>query len=237
MTVVEVNGRDYRIPTQPTSVWCLDGCDPAYLEDAFHRGLLPRISQMVSAGTFAIGEGQIPSFTNPNNLSIVTGAPPVVHGLPGNHYLAPDGSEVQLTSPEFLRAPSIYARMAEAGAPVLAVTTKNKLRALLGNGDVRTFSAELAHEQELDGVPITELVGRPNPGIYDWDCSHYALEMGLVLAQRLGAVLTYVSLTDFVQHSDAPGGSVSDDYLMRLDELAGDYLDAGFALGSSRTTA
>jgi phosphonoacetate hydrolase len=231
MTVVEVNGRDYRIPTQQTSVWCLDGCDPAYLEDAFRRGLLPRMSQMVSAGTFAIGEGQIPSFTNPNNLSIVTGAPPVVHGLPGNHYLAPDGSEVQLTSPEFLRAPSIYARMAEAGAPVLAVTTKNKLRALLGNGGVRTFSAELAHEQELDGVPVTELVGHPNPGIYDWDCSHYALEMGLVLAQRLGAVLTYVSLTDFVQHSDAPGGSVSDEYLVRLDELVGAYLDAGFALG------
>jgi len=57
---------------------------------------------------------------------------------------------VQLTSPEFLRAPSIYARMAEVGATVLAVTTKNKLRALLGNGGVRTFSAELAHEQELE---------------------------------------------------------------------------------------
>ena len=99
MTTIEVNGRDYRVPTRPTAVWCLDGCDPAYLEDGFRRGLLPRIAQMVSAGAFAIGESQIPSFTNPNNLSIVTGAPPAVHGLPGNHYLAPDGSEVQLTTP------------------------------------------------------------------------------------------------------------------------------------------
>ena len=87
----------------------------------------------------AIGESQIPSFTNPNNLSIVTGAPPAVHGIPGNHYLAPDGQEVQLTSPEHLRAPSIHARFAEAGVQVLAVTTKNKLRALLGAGGVPTL--------------------------------------------------------------------------------------------------
>lgn len=231
MSTVEVNGRTYRVPQRPTAVWCLDGCDPAYLEDGFARRLLPRLSQMASAGAFGIGESQIPSFTNPNNLSIVTGAPPAVHGIPGNHYLAPDGREVQLTSPEYLRAPSIHARFAEAGVQVLAVTTKNKLRALLGAGGVPTYSAELAHEQELEGTPVTELVGRKNPGIYDWDCSHYALEMGLVLTQRLGAFLTYVSLTDFVQHAEGPGGPMSDRYLRGLDALVGRYLDAGFALG------
>ena len=28
----------------------------------------------------------VPSFTNPNNLSIVTGAPPAVHGICGNYF-------------------------------------------------------------------------------------------------------------------------------------------------------
>src|SRR4029077_13659100 len=59
VSTVEVNGRTYGVPQRPTAVWCLDGCDPAYLEDGFARRLLPRLSQMASAGAFGIGESQI----------------------------------------------------------------------------------------------------------------------------------------------------------------------------------
>src|SRR5262249_32456616 len=94
---VEVNGRRYRRPAARTAVVCLGGCGPAYLEDAFGRQLVPRLAELAEQGVGTIGRSQLPSFTNPNNLSIVTGAPPAVHGLPGNHYLAPSGEEVQLT--------------------------------------------------------------------------------------------------------------------------------------------
>jgi phosphonoacetate hydrolase len=228
---VEVNGRTYRAPAVRSAVVCLDGCDPAYLDDAFERRLTPRLIELAENGTYALGRSQLPSFTNPNNLSIVTGAPPSVHGLPGNHYLSPDGEEVQLVDPGFLRAPSIHARFAEAGVGVLAVTTKDKLRRLLAAGGVPCVSAEHADEQSLDGIdPVSELVERPKPDIYDWDCSHYALELGLALADSLGTELLYVSLTDFVQHSDAPGGELSDRYLVRLDELVGEFLDDGWRL-------
>jgi phosphonoacetate hydrolase len=231
VTGIEVNGRTYRAPTVRSAVVCLDGCDPAYLEDAFARRLTPQLIELTESGAYALGRSQLPSFTNPNNLSIVTGAPPSVHGLPGNHYLSPEGDEVQLVDPRFLRAPSIHARFAEAGVDVLAVTTKDKLRGLLAAGGVPCVSAEHAGEQSLDGIgPVSQLVDRSRPGIYDWDCSHYALELGLALAERLGTELLYVSLTDFVQHADAPGGALSDRYLVRLDELVGRYLDAGWRL-------
>ena len=230
---VTVNGRAYGLPAGRSLVACLDGVDPAYLEDAFGRGLTPRLAEMAAAGAFALATAQVPSFTNPNNLSIVTGAPPAVHGVPGNHYRAPDGSEVPLTEPSLLRAPSIQAAFHQAGVPVVAVTTKDKLRRLLACGGVPTFSAERAQEQTLDGTgrPVTDLLGRTPPGIYDWDCSHYALELALALADRLEARLVYVSLTDFVQHAEAPGGRMSDAYLRRLDELVGTALDRGFRLG------
>jgi phosphonoacetate hydrolase len=228
---VEVNGRTYRAPIVRSAVVCLDGCDPAYLDDAFERRLTPRLIELAENGTYALGRSQLPSFTNPNNLSIVTGAPPSVHGLPGNHYLSSDGEEVQLVDPRFLRAPSIHARFAEAGVGVLAVSTKDKLRRLLAAGGVPCVSAEHADGQSLDGIePVSKLVERPKPDIYDWDCSHYALELGLALADSLGTELLYVSLTDFVQHSDAPGGELSDRYLMRLDELVGEFLDDGWRL-------
>jgi phosphonoacetate hydrolase len=155
----------------------------------------------------------------------VTGLPPAGHGLPGNHYLDDTGEEVQLDRPELLRAPSIHAVLGAAGVPVLAVTTKEKLRRLLSAGDVPCFSAEKA-----DGE-IAALVARPKPDIYDWDCSHYALELALALAEQLETQLLYVSLTDAVQHASGPGDKLSDRYLVRLDELAGEYLDAGWRLG------
>jgi phosphonoacetate hydrolase len=232
VTLVEVNGHRYSRPPAKTAVICLDGVDPRYLADALERRLLPRLAELTEQGAYLEARSQLPSFTNPNNLSIVTGAPPAVHGLPGNHYLAPNGEEVQLTDPAALRAPSIHAAFHETGISVLAVTTKDKLRHLLGAGDVPSVSAERAAELELDGSgPVSAFVPRPVPGIYDWDCSHYALELGLALASRFDVELLYVSLTDFVQHSAAPGEQLSDAYLVRLDELVGDYLDDGWRLG------
>jgi len=229
VTTIEVNGRSYRAPGVPTAAICLDGVDPDYLDDAFARGLTPRLAELL----YLEGRSQLPSFTNPNNLSIVTGAPPAVHGLPGNHYLDPAGEEVQLDNPEQLRAPSIHAVLASAGVRVLAVTTKEKLRRLLGAGGVPCVSAECADEQTVDGVdgPVAGLVPRPKPHVYDWDSSHFALELALALAGRLGVELLYVSLTDAVQHASAPGDEMSDRYLARLDELVGAYLDAGWRVG------
>jgi phosphonoacetate hydrolase len=229
---VTVNGRSYALSAARTVVVCTDGLDPSYLDDAFERGLTPRIRELAEHGSFAIGDAQVPSFTNPNNLSIVTGASAARHGIPGNHYRGPDGRDVQLVEPEFLRAPSIHAAFAEAGARVLAVTTKDKLRRLLAAGGVPAVSAELADTQAFDGLdPVSAAVDRPRPDIYDWDSSHYALELGLALAERFDIQLLYVSLTDVVQHSVSPGEALSDRYLERLDELVGLFADGRWRIG------
>jgi phosphonoacetate hydrolase len=238
---VAVNGRDYRRPRQPTVVITIDGCQPAYLDDGMARGLMPRLSRMLSeGGSYHLGNGQMPSLTNPNNVSIVTGVAPAVHGIPGNHFRAPDGSEVQLTDPSHLRAPTILGEMRKAGERVLAVTAKDKLRRLLAEGDVPSISAELAGELSLPALDIQDvpaMVGRAVPKIYDWDASHYALEIGLAahrhLQQRDGAGfgLLYVSLTDYVQHKEPPGGPPADNFYRRFDEQLGEYLDAGFVVG------
>jgi phosphonoacetate hydrolase len=75
-------------------------------------------------------------------------------------------------------------------------------------------------------------VGRPNPGIYEWDLSHYAMEIGLAVHRRVGGLdLLYVSLTDYVQHKQPPGGDLADRFFRRFDELLGEYLRLGFAVG------
>src|SRR5260370_42241373 len=102
---VPANGRQYVLPKQPTVVFTIDGGDPRYLDDALARGLMPHLQAMLSKnGVYARGRGCMPSLTNPNNMSIVTGVPPSVHGISGNHYLDPDrGEKVQLSDPTYLR--------------------------------------------------------------------------------------------------------------------------------------
>ncbi len=233
---VIVNARVYRVPTRPTVVITIDGCDPSYLDDALARSLMPRLGAMLeNGGRLALGRSQMPSFTNTNNISIVTGATPLVHGLPGNHYLDPSGEEVQLSDPGFLRAPSIHKVLMDHGARVLCVTAKDKLRRLLAHGGVPATSAEKAHEHALPAFGIDDvvaLVGRKNPGPYEWDMSHYALEIGLAVSRQTGPLdLLYISTTDFVQHAEAPGGAMADQYFRRFDELLGEYLDLGYVVG------
>jgi phosphonoacetate hydrolase len=229
------NGRKYRAPAQPTMAICIDGTGPAYLENALTRNVMPNLAAALDRGArLLIGRAQVPTVTNVNNMSIVTGVSAATHGIAGNHYLAPDGQETQLTDPAALRAETILAAARRAGIKVLAVTAKDKLRALLGAGGVPSISAERAHEQTLEGLggrTGAEILGERNPGVYDQALSGYALDLAVALAERLDARLVYCSLTDYVQHKAAPGDALADSYYTALDERVGRALDKGWALG------
>ena len=137
MTMAEVtcNGRSYQFPKRPTVVICLDGSEPGYIEAAIEAGLAPTFARFMHDGLHTHAESVIPSFTNPNNLSIITGRPPAVHGIAGNFfYDAASGTEVMMNDPKFMRAPTILAAFHDAGAKVAMVTAKDKLRLLLSNG-------------------------------------------------------------------------------------------------------
>jgi phosphonoacetate hydrolase len=233
---VEVNGRRYALPRQPTIAITIDGCDPRYLEDAFERRLMPRLVEVVDGqGSYRHAHAHMPTFTNVNNMSIVTGVPPAIHGISGNHYLGPDGQEVPLDDPELLRAGTIHAEMMRSGRRVLAVTAKDKLRRMLTTGGVPGSSAERATGAGLaayDVPDLEKLVGRPAPGIYEWEISHYLFEIVIALTERVGPLdLIYLSTTDFVQHSAGPGDPLSDRFLERIDPLIGQLLDLGYLVG------
>lgn len=233
---ITANGREYTLPEEPTVVFTVDGGDPEYFADALTRGIMPRLAGMLAdGGEYRVGASEMPSLTNPNNLSIVTGVPPALHGVPGNYCRLEDGSFQLLNDPRFLRCPSIHAVLEEAGVPTLMVTTKEKLRRLLGNGGVPSVSVELAAEQALPEYGVDDLqalVGRPVPGIYDWDASHYAMRIGIEAYRANPQLrLLYISLTDRVQHAVAPGEELADRFFAEFDTLLGDYLDAGFVVG------
>ncbi|HEV8473765.1 MAG TPA: phosphonoacetate hydrolase [Methylomirabilota bacterium] len=229
--VITVNGRRYAMPAGPVVVVCVDGCEPDYLERAIEAGATPWLARVREAGTWLVGDCVIPSFTNPNNLSIVTGAPPSVHGICGNYFYDPHaGAEVMMNDPKYLRAETILARLAGAGASVAVVTAKDKLRRLLGHELVGVcFSAEKADEtteMEHGVADALGFVGRPLPSVYSADLSEFVFAAGVRLLETRRPDVTYLSTTDYVQHKHAPGTAAANDfyrmmdgYLARLDTL------------------
>src|SRR6478736_6242728 len=130
---ITVNGRSYRAPERPIVVVCVDGCEPDYITQAIEAGAAPYLRTMCSRGASLLGDCVVPSFTNPNNLSIVTGVPPAVHGICGNFFYDRErDEEVMMNDARYLRADTLLAGFSNAGAKVVVITAKDKLRTLLG---------------------------------------------------------------------------------------------------------
>ena len=226
--MITVNGKTYNKPTKPVVVICFDGCDPSYLADASVRGVSPTISAMADTGFFATGLSAMPSFTNPNNVSIVCGAPPAVHGISGNYwYDRETGREVMMVDEGPLSAPTVLAEMSKSGVKVAAITAKDKLRkalavGLIGNGSGGiAFSAEKADQctPEEHGITAADAMGNDTiPDQYSANLSLFVLDAGLRLLAAGRAELLYLSLSDFVQHAYAPGAPESDDFIKAVDD-------------------
>jgi phosphonoacetate hydrolase len=233
---LSVNGRSYRLPeagAAPVVVVCVDGCEPDYIAQAVASGRAPWLKRTLAHGTALVADCVVPSFTNPNNLSIVTGVPPSVHGICGNFlYDTASGTEVMMNDPKWLRAPTLLAALAEAGRACAVITAKDKLRRLLGHGMSLTrslcFSSEKADsctvaEHGVDGV--LALVGRPVPDVYSAELSEFVFAAGVALMKQRRPDVMYLSTTDYIQHKHAPGDAVANDFYAMMDSHLG-ALDA-----------
>ena len=234
--LIELNGRRYRKPARPTVVICLDGCDPEYLRRGIPDGVFPTIGSFRHDGYFATADAAMPTFTNPNNVSIVTGAPPSIHGIAGNYYLdRSTGQEVMITDASLLRSETILALMSHAGVKTAAITAKDKLRKILGQHlDGICFSSEHADqctEAEHGITKVEALVGRPKPDQYSADLSLFVLDAGIKLLERGAADLFYLSLSDYVQHKSAPGEAEADEFHREVDARVGRLLALGAVVG------
>jgi len=237
MQTIEVNGRSYRRPTEPTAVVCVDGCEYDYLTEAASAGVAPYLGRLLSGDSAFRADCVVPSFTNPNNLSIVTGRPPAVHGICGNYFFDRErGEEVMMNDPAYLRAPTVFAEWSRAGVDVAIVTAKDKLRRLLGKGLARgvCFSSEKADEATLaeNGIEnVLDLVGMPVPDVYSAGLSEFVFAAGVQLARTSRPALMYLSTTDYIQHKFAPGTKGANDFYAMMDRYLARLDEHGYAIG------
>jgi phosphonoacetate hydrolase len=239
---VVVNARRYRKPVEPAVVICFDGCDPAYIEAAEAAGVIPTLTRMRRDGFEALALAAMPTFTNPNNVSIVCGAPPTVHGVAGNFYLDREtGETVMMLDAALMRAPTILAGLAAAGSRVAVVTAKDKLRKALAHGLALTpglgaiaFSAEYADtstEEEHGIANAAAFVGTPKPAQYSAELSLFVLDAGIRLIEAGRADVLYLSLSDYVQHKHASETEEALAFMAAVDQRLGRLIELGAIVG------
>jgi phosphonoacetate hydrolase len=233
-TSITLNGRTYRWPERPVVVVCVDGCEPDYVTRAVEAGAAPWLREVVARGTSRLVDAVVPTFTNPNNLSIVTGVPPAVHGICGNYFYDREaGAEVMMNDPKYLRCETLLAAFSRAGASVAVVTAKDKLRRLLGHAMTGIcFSSEKA-DQTTKGEhgieDVLRLVGLPLPDVYSAALSEFVFAAGVTLMESVRPDLMYLSTTDYVQHKHAPGTPEANAFYRMMDG----YLGRLAALGAT----
>lgn len=233
---VVANDRAYPAPKTCAIAICLDGCEPDYLDVAIAKGLMPTLKRIRETGTDRLAHSVIPSFTNPNNLSIATGRPPAVHGICGNYLYEPEtGEEVMMNDVRFLRAPTVFSKFYDAGARVAVVTAKDKLRALLGAGlkfdedRAVAFSSERSGDTTVAEHGIdkaSDWLGMSVPEVYSAELSEFVFAAGVKLLREWKPDMMYLSTTDYIQHKFAPEDqgaldfyAMFDRYLTQLDSL------------------
>ena len=229
---IEVNERVYPgIPSSTAIVICLDGSQKEYFEKASKSNLTPNIDILKKSGEDLLANSAIPSFTNPNNISIVTGRPSSIHGICGNFFFTPStGEEVMMNDPKFLRAPTIFQKFYEQGAKIAVVTAKDKLRKLLSHGlkftDSRAicFSSEKSDQatKNENGIDnINDWLGMSVPDVYSQDLSEFVMAAGVKILSDFKPDIMYLSTTDFIQHKYAPGDDVANSFYAMFDKYIG----------------
>lgn len=231
-----VNNIFYNPPAQPIIVICADGSADEYLNAALIRDLMPNLKKMIKAGYRGTVRCALPSFTNVNNTSIVTGVPPSVHGISGNFfYDEVIQEEVMMNSASYLRADTILAAASRAGRKVGVVTAKEKLRDILSfNMEGIAFSVEKANlaKQATHGIEDAEtILGIKTPDIYSAEASLTVLRAGVELINKKLCDFLYLSLTDYMQHTYAPDDEESLSFYAEIDNELGSLLQSDAIIG------
>lgn len=192
-------------------LFCIDGCSPEYLKKA----KTPNLDKIKSQGFYLEGNALIPTVTNLNNVSIITGVYPEKHGIVANFYLEPKTQKgVYLESSKAILTETIFGKLAKQGKKSALFATKIKLTRLLNKGVNFTCSVE------KPPLWLIRKLGQP-PSVYSIEATKWLFEaVGIVLSKREFDFI-YISTSDFAMHKYSPDDRESKIHMGIIDEFLG----------------
>ena len=199
----------------PTVIICVDGLDPDYL-DACE---MPVLKGLAAGGIFKQGRSMMPSVTNVNNVSLVTASYPESHGICSNYWVEQESGEgTYMESNSFVLIETMFQRATAQRKNSILVTSKDKLRTLLGDATI-TVSSERPPGWVVDAMG-------PPPEIYSLEVNAWVIRAGSFVMERRPWDIAYITTTDYAMHTYAPDEPQSARHLAMLDEAIGELVQA-----------
>ena len=196
---------------QTTVLVMIDGLDPEYLETC----PAPNLLRLANEGFRVTGGGMMPSVTNVNNTSMVTGHYPVQHGIVSNYWLDREaGIEEYVESGQFICSDTIFAQCRRGGGRSLLAASKDKLRRLLGD------DAHLAYSSEQPTPEAVAAAGEP-PHVYSLEVNGWTIDSARVALQTEHYDLAFIATTDYAMHTYGPHHPESARHVAILDGAIG----------------
>lgn len=205
----------------PIVLICLDGCSWEYIRAADMQNL----KKIQRCGTSIKCKSMIPTVTNVNNASILTGEFPIKHGITGNYYFDQQKDvEKYMDSWSFLKCGTLLEKASKKGFKTLLLTVKDKLKRLLSRGTTTSFSVEKPSEW------ILKKQGKP-PSVYSSDSVLWLLDAALKMLEKRRYDITYISTTDYISHKYEPRSVEAKEYMEAVDDRIGSFSERGFIIG------
>jgi len=193
----------------------IDGLDPEYLAAC----PTPNLQRFVRDGFHVTGGGMMPSVTNVNNTTMVTGHYPAQHGIVSNYWLDRQaGIEEYVESGDFICADTIFAQCRRQGGRSLLAASKDKLRRLLGD------DTNLAFSSERPTAAAVTAAGDP-PDIYSLEVNGWTINAARAALKAEHYDLAFIATTDYAMHMHGPEQAESRRHLSILDAALGQLVD------------
>jgi phosphonoacetate hydrolase len=167
---------------------------------------------MAKGGFYREGKAIFPSLTNANNISIACGAWPEAHGVTTNCYYDEEAGVARfLESPDFLLAPTIFAKARKLGMESALLTCKAKTAKIVGQ------DATLSIVAEEPTPEICAQFGEPPP-MYSCEINYWLWNVAAYLLEnRPELKVIYVHTTDYPMHMWPAEAQESREHMRALD--------------------
>ena len=187
--------------------------------DYLDAARIPNIRELMQSGFVTEGSSMLPSVTNVNNVSIVTGRYPAQHGINSNFWYRPEtGEGVYMESPDYVIGDNVFQRARAAGMKSAVLTSKDKLKRMLEPGSDLSISAEHPTPE------YEEIIGPAQP-IYSAAINHWLYRALQHLVREGSFDLIYVSTTDYIMHKFPPAHEQAILHMEGIDTILGEIVD------------
>ncbi|MBQ1781330.1 MAG: alkaline phosphatase family protein [Methanobrevibacter sp.] len=189
----------------------IDGCAPEYITPEF----APNIHRLAKQyGFVKTVKAVVPTVTNVNHASILSGKFPSETGMVGNYYYNPvTGEEGYIEEKGFMKAETLLQAYRKRGLKTAFLTVKGKLLGVYGH------AADIGISVQTPDAALLKEYGLPAPpAVSSLESSGWIVNAALAVIKKEDPALVYCTTNDYGFHHFGPEATEAQLQIRQIDE-------------------